>query len=208
MPRRACRVALGRGCLASWSRRSGCRCDGEEVSLELALSELQGSDRDHAAQAAEAISTALEPGARTLAFIHNTLIYEKSVDDRLRSYPHWLASRNLANEASDESVLALIHAVRGRFDIPQRWYRLKARLLGIDRLSDYDRSAPILEEEALFSFGEARELVLDTYDSFSPKAGADHQAILRRASGSTRRSGRTSAAGPSALTRCRASTRT
>jgi oligoendopeptidase F len=145
---------------------------GDEVSLELALSELQSSDRDERRSAAEAISAALEPGARTLAFIHNTLIYEKSVDDRLRRYPHWLASRNLANEASDESVLALIHAVRGRFDIPQRWYRLKARLLGIDRLSDYDRSAPILEEEALFSFGEARELVLDTYESFSAEAGA------------------------------------
>jgi oligoendopeptidase F len=145
---------------------------GEDVSLELALSELLGPERERRRQAAAAISTALEPGARTLAFIHNTLIYEKSVDDRLRHYPHWLASRNLANEASDESVLALIHAVRGRFDIPQRWYRLKARLLGIDKLSDYDRSAPLLQEDALFSFGEARELVIDTYESFAPQTGA------------------------------------
>ena len=145
---------------------------GEEISLELALSELQDPDRDRRREAAEGITATLEPGARTLAFIHNTLIYEKSVDDRLRRYPHWLASRNLANEASDESVLALIGAVRGRFDIPQRWYRLKARLLGIDRLADYDRSAPILEQETLFSFGQARDLVLDTYDSFSPQAGA------------------------------------
>ena len=52
------------------------------------------------------------------------------VDDRLRSYPHWLASRNLANEASDESVEALVQAVRGRYELPRRWYRLKARLLG------------------------------------------------------------------------------
>jgi oligoendopeptidase F len=145
---------------------------GEEISLELALSELQDPDRDRRREAAEGITATLEPGTRTLAFIHNTLIYEKSVDDRLRRYPHWLASRNLANEASDESVLALIGAVRGRFDIPQRWYRLKARLLGIDRLADYDRSAPILEHETLFSFGQARDLVLDAYDSFSPQAGA------------------------------------
>ena len=145
---------------------------GEDVSLELALSELQGADREQRRQAAEAVSAALEPGVRTISFIHNTLIYEKSVDDRLRHYPHWLASRNLSNEASDESVLALIHAVRGRFDIPQRWYRLKARLLGLDVLSDYDRSAPLLQEDALFSFGEARELVVDTYESFTPQAGA------------------------------------
>ena len=109
---------------------------------------------------------------RTRAFIYNTLLYDKSVDDRLRHYPHWLAARNLANEASDESVLALIHAVRNRYDIPQRWYRLKAQLLGLDRLADYDRSATIASSEPLFSYGEARELVLDTYASFSPEAGA------------------------------------
>ena len=125
---------------------------------------------------AEAVSSTLEPGLRTRAFIYNTLLHDKAVEDRLRSYPHWLASRNLANEASDESVMALIHAVRGRFDIPQRWYALKAKLLGIDRLADYDRSAPVLPEDVTFSYSEARELVLGTYDSFSPDAGR----IVRR----------------------------
>ena len=69
------------------------------------------------------------------------------VDDRLRSYPHWLASRNLANEASDESVEALIEAVRGRYELPRRWYRLKAQLLGLDRLADYDRMAAVTDED-------------------------------------------------------------
>ena len=121
---------------------------------------------------AEAVTAALEPGLRTRAFIYNTLVYDKSVDDRLRKYPHWLAARNLANEASDESVLALIHAVRGRYDIPQRWYRLKARLLGVEKLMDYDRGATIATDEPLFSYAQARELVLDTYAAFSPEAGA------------------------------------
>ena len=66
-----------------------------------------------AARVAEAVTAALEPGLRTRAFIYNTLVYDKAVDDRLRAYPHWLAARNLANEASDESVMALIEAVRG-----------------------------------------------------------------------------------------------
>ena len=84
----------------------------------------------HARLAAEAVTGALEPGLRTRAFIYNTLVYDKSVDDRLRHYPHWLASRNLANEASDESVMALIEAVRNRYDIPRRWYTLKAQADG------------------------------------------------------------------------------
>ena len=145
--------------------------DDKELTLELALSRLQSSDREVRRTAAEAVSATLEPGLRTRGFIYNTLVYDKSVEDRLRHYPHWLASRNLANEASDESVMALIEAVRNRFDIPQRWYRLKAQLLGLERLADYDRSAPVLAEDVTYSFGEARDLVLDTYQSFSPVAG-------------------------------------
>jgi oligoendopeptidase F len=145
--------------------------DEQELALEVALSRLQSPDRGGRRTAAEAVSGALEPGLRTRSFIYNTLVYDKSVEDRLRNYPHWLASRNLANETPDESVLALIEAVRRRYDIPQRWYALKAKLLGLPKLADYDRAAPVLSEDLTFSFSEARDLVLDTYDSFSPEAG-------------------------------------
>ncbi len=145
--------------------------DAQEVGLDVALSRLQSPDRETRRIAAEAVTAALEPGLRTRSFIYNTLLHDKAVEDRLRSFPHWLASRNLSNEASDQSVMALIEAVRGRFDIPQRWYALKAKLLGIDRLADYDRAAPIMPGEVSFSFAQARELVLDTYGEFSPQAG-------------------------------------
>jgi oligoendopeptidase F len=144
---------------------------GDELGLDVALSRLQLADRSTRAAVAKAVSVALEPGLRTRGFIYNTLVYDKSVEDRLRSYPHWLAARNLANEASDESVMALIEAVRGRYDIPRRWYSLKAKLIGVERLLDYDRMAPVFDEDVTFSFGEARELVLDTYESFAPEAG-------------------------------------
>jgi oligoendopeptidase F len=163
---------------AAWGRLFGeltsaltVSLDDEEVKLEVALSRLQSSEREVRRATAEAVSAALEPGIRTRSFIYNTLVHDKSVEDRLRHYPHWLASRNLSNEASDESVMALIEAVRGRYDIPQRWYALKARLLGLPRLADYDRSAPVVPEDVSYGFGEARDLVLDTYTSFSPKAG-------------------------------------
>jgi oligoendopeptidase F len=164
---------------SAWSRLFGEQVaairvplEGEEdLPLDVALSRLQSADRDERRAVAEAVSTALEPGLRTRAFIFNTLLHDKAVDDRLRTYPHWLAGRNLANEASDESVRALIEAVRGRFDIPQRWYALKAHLLGVPRIADYDRAAPILPEDVTFSYGEARDLVLDTYSDFADDAG-------------------------------------
>jgi oligoendopeptidase F len=142
--------------------------DDETIGLEQGLSQLMSPDREVRRRAAEAVTAGLAPGLRTRAFVFNTLLVDKSVDDRLRKYPNWIASRNLANEASDESVQALIDAVQARSDIPQRWYALKARLLGLDRLADYDRMASVAESDEEFAWSEARDLVLDAYSSFSP----------------------------------------
>jgi oligoendopeptidase F len=144
---------------------------GEKVALDVALSRLSLPDRRARRSTALAVTEALAPGLRTRAFLFNTLLADKAVDDRLRNYPGWLAARNLANEASDESVAALIEAVRRRYEIPRRWYRLKARLLGVDRLADYDRMASVSEDEVSFPFAQAREIVLDCYSSFSPDLG-------------------------------------
>jgi len=144
----------------------------EKVALDVALSRLSLADRDVRRTTAEAVTAALAPGLRTRAFLFNTLLADKATDDRLRRYPHWLAARNLANEASDESVQALIEAVRGRYEIARRWYRLKAKLLGIERLADYDRMAAVTEDEVTFPFAHAREIVQDCYASFSPELGA------------------------------------
>lgn len=139
------------------------------AKLESALSLLADPDRDVRRQAAEAVTRGLEPGLRTRAFVFNTLLHDKAVDDRLRSYPTWLTSRNLANEATDESVQALVESVKDRYDIPQRWYRLKADILGVDRIADYDRMSSVAESEARIGWDEARSLVLDSYRSFSPE---------------------------------------
>jgi oligoendopeptidase F len=145
--------------------------DGEEQSLEVALARLQDADRDVRRTAAEAITAALQPGLRTRTFVFNSLLLDKSIDDRLRDYPTWISSRNLANEVSDEAVQALVEAVVSRYDVPQRYYRLKARLLGLDRLKHYDRVAPISQETSFTTWDEARRVVVDAYTSFHGEAG-------------------------------------
>jgi oligoendopeptidase F len=142
------------------------------VALEVAMSKLQEADRDVRRSTAEAVTVALAPGLRTRAYLFNTLLADKATEDRLRGYPHWLSARNLANEASDESVQALIEAVRSRYEIPRRWYRLKARLLGYDRLADYDRMASVTEDEVAYPYAKAREIVIDCYSQFSPELGS------------------------------------
>ena len=141
--------------------------DGETLKLESALSLLQSPERAVRQTVAGAITEGLEPGLRTRAFVFNTLLADKATDDRLRSYPSWVASRNLSNEASDESVAALVDAVQRHYSIAQRWYALKAQLLGLDRLADYDRNATVAASDATIGWAEATDIVFDAYASFS-----------------------------------------
>jgi oligoendopeptidase F len=143
----------------------------EPVALEVAMARLFSPDREVRRDTAERVTASLEPGLRTRAYAFNTLLADKMVEDRLRNFPHWLSSRNLANEASDESVQALITAVRARNEVPRRWYRLKAKLLGIDRLADYDRLANVTSESERVPWPEARDLVQDSYSAFSGELG-------------------------------------
>ena len=142
---------------------------GGNVSLMSALSHLHAPKASTREQSAAAVSAALEPGLRTRAFIYNTLLLDKSIDDRIRNYPTWITSRNMANEASDESVQALIDAVSSRFDIPQRWYSLKAQVLGVPRLRDFDRMASVAESDTSIGWQEGSAVVREAYASFSPE---------------------------------------
>ena len=146
--------------------------DGDELSLETAMAKLYEHDRDTRRAAAEAIGESLGPGLRTRTFVFNTILLDKSIEDRLRGYPTWISSRNLANETTDEAVDALVEATTSRYDVARRYYRLKARLLGLDRLDHYDRFAPVSTDSRKTSWDEARRIVVDAYSDFSEETGA------------------------------------
>ena len=150
----------------------------EPVPLMEALSLMQSPDREQRKAAATGVTAALQPGLRTRAFIFNTLLQDKSTNDRLRSYDHWLASRNLANEAGDESVEALTGAVVDHYELARRWYRLKAKLLGVDKLAYYDRAAPVADSEQHIPYADAKATVLDCYRNFSSELGDAAQSFF------------------------------
>jgi oligoendopeptidase F len=145
--------------------------DGAEISFEEALSKLQSGDRNLRRSAAEAVTEALGPGLRTRTFIFNTTLVDKSIDDRLRGYPTWISSRNLRNDTTDEAVQALVDAAVARYDVVQRYYTLKARLIGLDRIAHYDRFAPIGEDPSKVAWSEARDIVVGAYADFAQEAG-------------------------------------
>jgi oligoendopeptidase F len=144
--------------------------DGEEVGIGAILSLREDPDRGLRQRAQEAFAAALEPGLRTRAFTYNALLHGHATLDRLRGRRYWLDAKNRENDISGAEAQALIDAVVDRYDISHRWHRLKARLLGLDRLADYDVFAPVGSLERRYSYAEARELVLDSYGSFSPSA--------------------------------------
>ena len=146
------------------------RSTATTIPLEAGLAQLHSPDRAVRQAAAEAVTAGLAPNLRTRAFVLNTLLADKATDDRLRHYDSWIASRNLANEASDESVQALVDAVQGRYAIPQRWYALKAQLLGLDTHRRLRPHGVGRRHRVARSAGTKRPtIVLDAYASFSPE---------------------------------------
>lgn len=138
------------------------------------------ADRDVRKTSMESFSAGLRKHAHTHAYIFNTVVADCETNDRMRGYPSWISSRNLSNEVSDASVQALVDAVVGRYDLFQRYYRLKKRLLGVEVLCDYDRNAPISKDEKFWTWENARATVLDAYSSFHPQAGSIAQDFFDR----------------------------
>ena len=146
--------------------------DGRELALEEALTLLREPDRDLRRGASRAITGALDRDIRTRGYIFNVILQEKAIDDRLRHFPTWISSRNLANETSDDAVQALVEAVTGRYDVCVRYYRVKKRLLGVGDLHEWDRYAPVGQATRDLSWDDAKELVLGSFNRFSTRAGA------------------------------------
>ncbi len=141
----------------------------QEVSEEEILSQLYHPDRAQRMRAAQSLTDGLKQHEHVLAFIFNTLVQSKATEDRLRTYDDPMDARNLANEIEGASVRALMAACEDGHDMVHRYYRLKAQLLGLETLADYDRYAPIGEARGTKPFAEAQRIVLDAYADFSPQ---------------------------------------
>ncbi|MGA2378263.1 MAG: M3 family oligoendopeptidase [Spirochaetia bacterium] len=143
--------------------------DARRVPAEVVLRQLYSPERGTRERAAAALTRGLREIQRSTTFAFNTLLAEKASEDRLRKYPTWISARNMDNQVEDATVDALIRAVTARYDIVARYYGLKRRLLGLDELFDYDRSAALPVAEGRFSWTEARDRVLAAYAGFHPK---------------------------------------
>ena len=146
--------------------------DGQELALDEALAKLTRlTDQAERGRVASAVTETLRPGVRTRGYVLNTILNERAIEDRLRGFDSWISARNLSNEIPDEAAQSLVEAIVARYDIPQRFYALKARLLGVEQMRDYDRFAPLQAVEGAIAWDDAREIVLESFAGFSPLAG-------------------------------------
>jgi len=86
----------------------------------------------------------------------------------LRGYRSPIAVRNLDNDVSDRAVEVLLQATRDNAHLFQRYFRMKAGWLGMERLRRYDIYAPLAASERAVPFAEAVRSVLDTLGEFHP----------------------------------------
>lgn len=145
--------------------------DGETLTEQEILSKIHEPDRELRQRAAKVFTEKLRDLSRSLTFIFNTLLADKSTNDKLRNYPDWITSRNLSNEISAETVDILVESVTNHYHLVQRFYTLKKSLLGLDELFEYDRYAPILESTKTVSWEDAKDIVLKSYTEFAPEMG-------------------------------------
>ena len=145
--------------------------DGEELAIEQTLNLLQDSDGSVRKKASEALAKTFGANLRTFTLITNTLAKDKEISDRWRGFEDIADSRHLANRVERDVVDALAKAVEDAYPrLSHRYYALKAKWLGLEKLENWDRNAPLPETpQALISWDEARETVLSAYGNFAPE---------------------------------------
>lgn len=147
------------------------KIDGKELSLEPALNVLMDPDEKKRHAAADALAGVFRDNLRTFTLITNTLAKDKEISDRWRGFEDIADDRHLSNRVERELVEALVSSVRASFPrLSHRYYALKAKWFGKDKLEYWDRNAPLPKVETrTIGWDEARETVLSAYSAFSPK---------------------------------------
>ena len=145
--------------------------EGNELTLSEALNRLSDPDRARREAAGRAIGAVLGRNIRLFSLIINTLAKDKEIIDTWRHYPRPESFRNRANMVEDEVVEALVAAVCADYPrLSHRYYALKARWLGLDKLEYWDRNAPLPEDDdRKIPWEEATRRVRAAYRAFSPE---------------------------------------
>jgi oligoendopeptidase F len=145
--------------------------DGEELTLEPTLNLMQHHDEAKRKAGSMALAKTFGDNIKLFTLITNTLAKDKEISDRWRGFKDIAAARHLSNRVEPEVVDALVAAVREAYPkLSHRYYKMKAKWLGKDKLMHWDRNAPLpAEDKREVPWADAQNLVLKAYGAFSPE---------------------------------------
>jgi oligoendopeptidase F len=145
--------------------------DGKQLTLEPTLNFLQSADEAERKKASDALAKTFKDNLRLFTLITNTLAKDKDISDRWRGFKDIADARHLSNRVEPEVVNALVAAVEAAYPkLSHRYYKMKAKWLGKDRLMHWDRNAPLPREDMReVPWGEAKDMVLSAYGEFAPE---------------------------------------
>ena len=143
----------------------------EMLSEPQILDKLSDKDASVRKTAAKSFGKVQGDNIAIFSLVTNTLAKDKEIEDRWRKYKRPQSAMNLANVVEDEVVDALASAVKAAYPrLAHRYYKLKAKWFGVDRMPYWDRNAPLPEhDDRTIPWVEAEKIVLDAYHAFSPQ---------------------------------------
>ncbi len=148
--------------------------NGEKLTLEPTLNLLQDKDEVKRRAGAEALAKTFTENLQLFTLITNTLAKDKDISDRWRGFRDIADARHLSNRIEPEVVAALVTAARAAYpELSHRYYRMKARWLGREKLMHWDRNAPLPAEDTRdVPWADAEKIVLKAYGEFAPEMAA------------------------------------
>lgn len=142
---------------------------GKKVGITELMSNLSSTKEDIRKKASKALGEGLSGEVKNFALVTNVLAKDKEMEDRWRGFERPISSRNLDNLIEDEVVDTLIKTVRKNYPkLSHRYYKLKAKWLGKDKLDYWNRNAPLPgSDDTKIKWNDAVELILGAYGDFS-----------------------------------------
>ncbi|WP_420011147.1 M3 family oligoendopeptidase [Tateyamaria sp.] len=156
--------------------------DGEPLNIEGTLNFLTDPVREKREAAARELADVFGDNIKTFARVHNTQAKGKEILDRWRGMPTAQTGRHLSNQVEPEVVEALRNAVVAAYPkLSHRYYELKRKWLGLDRMQVWDRNAPLpMEDPRTVGWDEAEKTVMDAYNAFDPRMGELAQPFFKK----------------------------
>lgn len=156
--------------------------NGETLGIEGTLNLLTDPNRDNREAGARELAEVFGENVKTFARIHNTQAKEKEIVDRWRGMETAQTGRHLSNQVEPEVVEALRNAVVKAYPkLSHRYYALKQKWLGLDKMQVWDRNAPLpMEDPKIVDWPQAEKMVMDAYNAFDPRMGELAEPFFRK----------------------------